>query len=479
MNGKKEGVEKRKNVLFLLTDDQRYRTIHACGNPEIHTPVMDRLVREGTYFDKAHIPGGTSGAVCMPSRAMIHTGRTVFHIQGEGQMIPASHTCMGEAFRMAGYETFGTGKWHNGTESYARSFSCGDNIFFGGMWDHWNVPVCDHDPTGEYDNVIDFVMNFTHNNKVTKVHCDKFHPGKHSSVLLTDTAVSYLEGYQKRGKEQPFFLYLSYLAPHDPRTMPEDFLRMYDPEKISLPENYMTEHPFLFGVESIRDEVLASYPRKEGEVRRHLAEYYGMISHLDHEIGRVVAKLEEIGELENTIIVLTGDNGLALGCHGLMGKQNLYDHSVRVPLVFRGPGIPAGEVRDQYVYLLDIFPTLCELNGIEIPDSVEGISFADAVADGTVPGREVLYFVYNDMIRGVKNKKYKLIEYCNTIRRTQLFDLENDPWELENLAQKPEYAPVAEEMRQLMSACRDSWEDGHEYSKRYWRGYGHAREKEG
>ena len=151
-------------------------------------------------------------------------------------MMPASHTCMGEAFRMAGYETFGTGKWHNGTESYARSFSCGDNIFFGGMWDHWNVPVCDHDPTGEYDNVIDFVMNFTHNNKVTKVHCDKFHPGKHSSVLLTDTAVSYLEGYQKRGKEQPFFLYLSYLAPHDPRTMPEDFLRMYDPEKISLPE---------------------------------------------------------------------------------------------------------------------------------------------------------------------------------------------------------------------------------------------------
>lgn len=100
MNGKKEGLEKRKNVLFLLTDDQRYRTIHACGNPEIHTPVMDRLVREGTYFDKAHIPGGTSGAVCMPSRAMIHTGRTVFHIQGEGQMIPASHTCMGEAFRI-------------------------------------------------------------------------------------------------------------------------------------------------------------------------------------------------------------------------------------------------------------------------------------------------------------------------------------------------------------------------------------------
>lgn len=468
MSANNEGAGKRKNVLFILTDDQRYNTIHACGNPEIHTPVMDRLVREGTCFSQAHIPGGTSGAVCMPSRAMIHTGRTVFHIQGEGQKIPAEHICMGEAFRTAGYETFGTGKWHNGTESYARSFSCGDNIFFGGMWDHWNVPVCDHDPTGEYDNVIDFVMNFTHNNKTTKIHCDKFHPGKHSSTLLTDTAVSYLDRRGKTENTQPFFLYLAYLAPHDPRTMPEEFLQMYDPEKISLPENYMAEHPFLFGVENIRDEVLASYPRREAEVRRHLAEYYGMISHLDYEIGRVVAKLEEMGELDHTIIVLTGDNGLALGCHGLMGKQNLYDHSVRIPLVLRGPGIPAGEMREQYVYLLDIFPTLCELNGMKIPDSVEGKSFADAIMDATAPGRETLYFVYNDRIRGVKNKRFKLIEYRNTAWQMQLFDLENDPWELENLAGRSEYMPVVDEMRQLMFSYRDSWEGGHEYSKRYW-----------
>lgn len=468
-------MEQRKNVVFILTDDQRYNTIHACGNPDIYSPVMDRLVQEGTYFNQAHIPGGTSGAVCMPSRAMINTGRTVFHIQGEGQKVPESHTCMGEAFRMAGYETFGTGKWHNGTESYARSFSCGDNIFFGGMWDHWNVPVCDHDPAGEYDNVIDFVMNFTHNNKRTKIHCDKFHPGKHSSTLLTDSAVSYLDKHWKEGAKQPFFLYLAYLAPHDPRTMPEEFLHMYDPEKISLPDNYMEEHPFLFGVENIRDEVLASYPRKEAEVRRHLAEYYGMISHLDYEIGRVVAKLEETGELDNTIIVLTGDNGLALGCHGLMGKQNLYDHSVRVPLIFRGPGIPAGEVREQYVYLLDIFPTLCKLCGVEIPASVEGISFADMFTDASVQTRETLYFVYNDMIRGVKNRRYKLIEYCNTVRQTQLFDLEKDPNELVNLADDPEYALVVEEMRRLLFAYRDAWEGEHEYSRRYWKEYEKSR----
>lgn len=153
-----------KNILFILTDDQRYNTITACGNPDIKTPNMDRLVREGTCFSHAFIPGGTSGAVCMPSRAMLNTGRTLFHLKGEGQSIPADHTCMGEVFRQAGYETFGTGKWHNGTEAYARSFSCGDNIFFGGMWDHWNVPTCCYDPTGQYDNEVNFVVNFFQEN---------------------------------------------------------------------------------------------------------------------------------------------------------------------------------------------------------------------------------------------------------------------------------------------------------------------------
>ncbi len=457
-----------KNILFILTDDQRYNTIAACGNPDIQTPVMDRLVREGTCFTQAHIPGGTSGAVCMPSRAMLNTGRTLFHLQEEGQDIPPEHTCMGETFRQAGYETFGTGKWHNGPPAYSRSFSCGDNIFFGGMWDHWNVPTCYYDPTGEYDNVINFVVNFSYNNKPFRVNCDKFNPGKHSSELLSDTAIEYLDKRGQGDSDQPFFLYLAYLAPHDPRTMPEEFKNMYDPEKITLPKNFKTEHPFRYGVEDIRDEVLAAYPREEAEVRRHLAEYYGMISHLDHEIGRVIAKLEEIGELDNTIIVLTGDNGLAVGCHGLMGKQNLYDHSVRVPLLMRGPGIPAGEKRDQYVYLLDIFPTLCELNGLPIPSSVEGKSFAPAIADPAAKTRDSLYFAYNDLLRAVKDDRYKLIEYRTTTRHTQLFDLQNAPDELQDLSGLPEYAGTVERLRGLLFTYRDAWESEHPYSKAFW-----------
>lgn len=228
---------KKPNIVFIVTDDQRFNTIHALGNDEIITPNMDWLVQNGTSFTQAHIPGGTSGAVCMPSRAMINTGRTLFSLDGEGQSIPKEHKTLGETLRENGYFAYGTGKWHNGPPAFTRSFDMGHEIFFGGMWDHWNVPTNYYDPTGEYDNEINFVGNFFQSNEVTKVHCDKFNPGKHSSELLAETSVHFIDEYKE---EKPFFLYTAFLAPHDPRTMPEEYKKLYDPEKIKLPEN---SHP--------------------------------------------------------------------------------------------------------------------------------------------------------------------------------------------------------------------------------------------
>lgn len=215
-----------------------------------------------------------------------------------------------------------------------RSFHQGDNIFFGGMWDHWNVPTCYYDPTGKYDNEINFVANFWEENKVIRQHCDRFHPGIHSTELLTDMAVSFLDEYTE---DRPFFLYTAYLAPHDPRTMPDKYKELYQPENITLPASFQKEH-FEFGVSGIRDELLAPYPRTEEEMRRQLAEYYAMITHLDDEIGKIIEALKRNQQWENTIIILTGDNGLAIGSHGLMGKQNLYEESIRIPLIFAGPG---------------------------------------------------------------------------------------------------------------------------------------------
>jgi arylsulfatase A-like enzyme len=146
---------------------------------------------------------------------------------------------------------------------------------------------------------------------------------------------------------------------------------MYDPKSLPLGENSLPEHPFDNGEMQVRDELLAAYPRDPHEVRRHLAAYYGMITHLDAQIGRVLAALRETGQLDDTIIVLAGDNGLALGRHGLMGKQSLYEHSIHVPLVICGPGIAAGQRSEALVYLLDIFPTLCDLLGLAAPGSVE------------------------------------------------------------------------------------------------------------
>jgi arylsulfatase A-like enzyme len=459
----------RPNVLLFFTDDQRFDTIHALGNPAIRTPHLDRLVARGTAFTHAHIPGGTSGAVCMPSRAMLHTGRSLFHIEAEGQDIPTDHTTMGECFQQAGYETFGTGKWHNGPPAYARSFTCGGEIMFGGMEDHWNVPACNFDPSGLYDCESPVTRDPFYTNNVMNRLCDHITPGRHSTDLFTDATAGFL---RDRDQGRPFFAYVSLMAPHDPRTMPDEFLRMYDPADIPLPGNFLPQHPFFYGVEEIRDEVLADYPRTPDEIRRHIAEYYAMITHLDHRLGTLLDQLEKSGEAANTIIVFAGDNGLAVGQHGLMGKQNLYDHSVRVPLVLAGPGIPVGETRNARAYLFDIFPTLCDLMGVQTPASVEGETLVACLDDPANAVRESLYLAYENKIRGVRMGDLKLVEYANDgMRATQLFDLATDPHEMHNLSTDSDRVAMLCDLRAELLSLRDEWDDRlHPLGESFWDG---------
>ncbi|MFW6189184.1 MAG: sulfatase-like hydrolase/transferase [Planctomycetota bacterium] len=461
----------RPNIVFFFTDDQRFDTIGALGNERVSTPNMDELVRRGTAFTHAHIPGGTSGAVCMPSRAMLHTGRTLFHIQGAGQSISDDHLTLGEAFHRVGYRTFGAGKWHNGAESYARSFTDGDEIFFGGMADHWNVPACHFDPTGRYEATRPIVDEPHRSNEVRQRRCDHVTAGTHSSELIAEAGIEFLRDYDD---DAPLLMYLSFLAPHDPRTMPEEFRRMYDPQEVELPPNFMGGHPFDNGELHIRDEMLAGFPRTPRETRRHIAEYYAMISHLDAQIGRVVEQLRAQDLLESTIVVLAGDNGLAVGRHGLFGKQNLYDHSVRVPLVFAGPGVPAGGRSEALVYLHDVLPTLCELSGVKVPQTVEGRSLTGVLRNPGQGVRDALYLAYTDKHRGVRRGGHKLIEYVVDGRHnmTQLFDLREDPWELNNLAADPSHADRLREMRAELTRMRDEWDDRDTtWGETFWAGY--------
>jgi Arylsulfatase A and related enzymes len=456
---------RKKNVVVLLADDQRYNTIHALGNDEIITPNFDKLAENGVAFTNAHIMGGTNGAICMPSRATLNTGRQLFHLPDEGQSIACEHTTIGQSFQNAGYNTCGIGKWHNGTESYARSFTDGANIFFGGMWDHWNVPVCDYHADGVYDRYINYTPNFFFDNKSTRWNCDRINAGVHSTELMAGAAIDYINSYDS---EKPFYMYVAFLAPHDPRTMPEKFREMYNKDDIILPPNFIERHPIDFGIEGIRDEVLANYPRGEDEIRQHIADYYGMISHIDDALGRVIKALEDKGELDNTIIVFAADNGLAIGSHGLMGKQNLYEESVRVPLIISGCDIPKGVVTNEYACLFDLYPTLCSLCGFDKPESVETVDLSPVIFNGESV-RDEMYLAYADSVRGIKSSDYKLIEYrTDKLSATQLFNLADDPYELNSIDDEN----IIAQMRERMYYYRDLYGDAeHRIGKQFWNRY--------
>lgn len=460
-------MSKKPNILFFFADDMRYDTISALGNDEIITPNLDKLTKCGTSFTRMHIPSGTSGAVCMPSRSMLHTGRTLFHIKDEGQTISPDHELLGETLQNAGYSTFGTGKWHNGTESFARSFTDGGDILFGGMEDHWMVPVHSFDPTGKYESRATKISNAFHDNKEMEWICDHVTAGKHSSELFCDCAIDFIN---KQDGENPFFAYVSFMAPHDPRTMPQKFKDMYNVDDITLPPNFMAMHPIEYDNTLCRDEILAPYPRTPEDTKQQILEYYAMITHLDYELGRVIKALEDKGLREDTIIIFAADNGLSVGQHGLFGKQNHFEHSIRVPFVIAGKDIPEGKKTDSYAYLLDIYPTICDLIGIDKPETVEGTSFADVIKGEKERSRDTLYFAYIDKIRSVKDDRYKLMKFTHEGKTTTLlYDIKKDPYELANLYHIADYKDVVVKLEKLMLEYKDEWEDNnHRYTETYW-----------
>ncbi|MBM3335649.1 sulfatase-like hydrolase/transferase [Candidatus Sumerlaeota bacterium] len=417
---------RRPNFVFLYSDDQRFDTIHALGNDEVITPTMDWLVHNGVAFTHAFIMGATQGAVCVPSRGTLMTGRTMFRWEPV-----TDYPLLPEVLGKAGYKTFGIGKWHSGPPAFAKAFTDGANIFFGGMSDHLKAPVQDYDPTGKY---------LKKNVRIGE---------KFSSELFSDSAIRFLREYKS---EDPFFLYVAFTAPHDPRMAPKRWQDKYPPDKIALPKNFMPEHPFDNGELKCRDELLAPWPRTPEVVRQHIADYYAMISHLDEQMGRVLDALREGGHSENTFVVFTGDNGLAVGQHGLFGKQSVYEHSARVPLVVVGPGIAKDKRCDAFCYQFDLNPTICELAGVPIPETVEGKSIVPLITGQKQRIRQSVFGVYRDFQRMARDERFKLIEYYvgadgHGTRTTQLFDITSDPWELNNLASDGKYAGQLERLR--------------------------------
>lgn len=417
----------RPNVLLLVSDDQRFDTIAALGNRHIRTPNLDRLARDGTAFLRAYIMGGTQGAVCVPSRAMLLTGRTLFRVKDNLE----NQTTWPEQFAHAGYSTFLTGKWHNGVPSLLRSFAEGQAIFLGGMGNPYQLPLSD--------------ISTSHTLTNRRIS------GEHSVKLFADAAVEFL---RRQSGAQPFLCYVAFNTPHDPRVAPTNYHAPYRARPPPLMANFLPVHPFNNGEMTIRDEQLAPWPRTPEVVQQHLADYYACITFLDDQIGRILAALKASGQYDNTIIVFTSDNGLALGSHGLFGKQNVYEHATHEPLIFAGPGIPKGKRRDAFCYLFEIFPTLGEVCGVPVPEGSEGDSLVRLIRGKSAQGRDSIFTAYRHLHRAVRDDHWKLIVYTQ-INKTQLFDLRKDPDETKDLAGEPRRA---REVARLMARLRD-WQE--------------------
>lgn len=412
------------NILFIFSDDQRADTIRALGNEHIETPALDGLVRAGTSFNRAFCMGGLQGAVCVPSRAMLTTGRSLFRIHEQMKGQPT----WPEQFGQAGYVTFAAGKWHNGAESLLRSYQKGGALFLGGMGNPFNLPLQDIGP----------------DHKLVKRERPK---DVHAVETITDAAVDFLK---TRKNDRPFLMYIAMEAPHDPRVAPPAYHDKYNAKRPPLPADFLPVHPFDNGEMTIRDEKLAPWPRTPEVIRQHLADYYALITYMDTQIARVLDALQAGGQATNTIVVFSSDQGLAVGSHGLMGKQNLYESGMRVPLIIGGPGLPGDRRTDAMCYLLDIFPTLGELAGVPAPAGNEGRSLVPVLKGGAGKHRETILTAYRNVQRAVRDDRWKLIRYPQ-VDVTQLFDLQADPFELSDLAAKGDQAEQVERMMRLMS----------------------------
>ncbi|SHF83379.1 Arylsulfatase A [Arenibacter palladensis] len=472
LNAQKRQSEK-PNILVIYTDDHRYSGVHALGGMQVKTPNIDALIADGISFTNGYLMGAFSGATCVPSRAMLLTGRNVFELQGQGNIIPTEHKTIGEALQSNNYQTHIVGKWHQDNASLARSFDAGDRLMSRGVYlvDHFRMPMWDWKKDGDYRAEDGYLLVYDDNRKVIRrpvTKDEKRGPfgternGPHSSEIFAESAAQFIKGYKKK---DPFFMYLAFHAPHDPRQAPLKYKDMYPGEDIVLPPSYMAQHPFDNGDMFLRDEELAVWPRTPEVAKQQLSDYYAIITHLDDQIGKVIASLKESGAYDNTLIVFAGDSGLAVGNHGLMGKQNIYDEDgVHIPFVFAGNLIKdKGGERDALVYNFDIYPTICDFIGINVPSSVTGKSLLPIINKEKTSVRDYSYHAYKQFQRAYRKGDYKLIEYVRAnnydkdsgesikgSRVTQLFNIKNDPWEVYDLSFFPEFSEKLVIMRKEM-----------------------------
>jgi arylsulfatase A-like enzyme len=433
----------RPNFLFMIADDLTYRGIHALFDQQVSTPNLDRLAARGCAFTRCFQQGSWTGAVCIASRTMLLTGLSTFRAEPVGPSPLSDYTPLWpQTLRAAGYHTYMVGKWHLDPIMMQRCFDemgpIGPAMFESVLPDAYHRPT----PGNTWAPWDKKLKGHWVDTQIWQNSAQ--HEIAHSSKMWADSAVDHLLHKVPR-LNQPFFMYVGFNEPHDPRQAPKEFVDMFPPDKIELPPNYLPEFPFDNGDLRGRDEQLAPFPRTRQAVQLHRSEYYAITAYMDAQIGRILDALERSGKADNTYVIFTSDHGLAVGQHGLMGKQNLFDHSIRIPWIIRGPGVPQGKKVEELVYQHSTFATTCDLAHVAVPESVEFPSLAALIHGPAAPQQDAVFSRYLDVQRAVRTKDYKLIVYPQ-VQRTQLFDLNKDPWEITDLAASPALKPVQEQL---------------------------------
>jgi choline-sulfatase len=417
------GAAKKPNILFIVADDQSPFDFKAYDpSSPLDAPVIGKIAKEGMVFDAAYHMGSMSGAVCSPSRTMIMSGRTLWHLPPRGkkhlkreQGITSGRDILNNTlpavFNRAGYDTMRTCKKGN-------SYNLANAQF-----------QVVHDATKRGGTA------------------------ESGSAWHGQQVINYLNEREKTDDSDPFFIYFGFSHPHDVRDGTPKLLEKYgavnhrdrkalppaNPKAPNLPLNWLPKHPFHHGHPGLRDEVSVGgvwERRDEVTIRNEIGRQLACSENIDRQVGRALGKLEAMGELDNTYIIYTADHGMAIGRHGLQGKQNLYEHTWRVPLFVKGPGIKAGSRVTGNVYLLDTLSTLCDLAGIAIPATSQGRSFKPVLMGKADTVRDVLYGAYcggtKPGMRSVRKGDWKLIKYDvmdGKVRQTQLFNLRENPHE--------------------------------------------------
>ncbi|NOX55920.1 MAG: sulfatase-like hydrolase/transferase [Planctomycetes bacterium] len=438
----------RPNVLLIVSDDQRPDTIHAFGNPVIRTPHLDQLARNGTVFTRAVSPN----PICTPARAEIMTGCCGFRngVTGFGGRIRSDVALWARTFQQAGYHTWYVGKWHNDGRPSGRGYEESDGLFSGGggRWPLTNPVDWKGRPVTGYRG---WVFQTDDGRKFPEQGVGLT---PNISEAFADAAIRFI----RRKPRRPFFLHINFTAPHDPLLWPRGYEGLYNPSDIPVPPNFLPEHPFDHGNLRGRDERLFAFPRTKQEVREELAVYYAVITHMDAQIGRLLQALAETGQIDNTLIIFTSDQGVAIGSHGLRGKQNMYEHTIGVPLILSGPGIPKGRRCGAQCYLRDLFPTTCELVGLPVPASVQGKSLLPILRGERKKLYPYVFAYFRSCQRMVRTDRWKLIRYPQ-IDREQLFDLSADPFERHDLSGDPAHRDILSRLRTLLVSAQKEYED--------------------